>query len=153
MAFFSMANTCSIHYHSPSPPLLHSAACSLPPLLPPSSTILLSVISLLNEPNTFSAANVDASVLYRKWRDSRGKDKQYIDLIRWADGLASSYPVHLFYLLLALLTSLPPPSFPPSLPPFLSLPLSPSLSLSLPLSLSASPLPGNRWTAPDERLM
>lgn len=45
-------------------------------------TILLSVISLLNEPNTYSAANVDASVLYRKWRDSRGKDKQYIDLIK-----------------------------------------------------------------------
>lgn len=45
-------------------------------------TILLSVISLLNEPNTFSAANVDASVLYRKWRDSRGKDKQYIELIK-----------------------------------------------------------------------
>ncbi|KAL1787772.1 ubiquitin-conjugating enzyme E2 R1, partial [Sigmodon hispidus] len=29
-------------------------------------TILLSVISLLNEPNTFSPANVDASVMYRK---------------------------------------------------------------------------------------
>ena len=48
----------------------------------PLRTILLSVISLLNEPNTYSAANVDASVLYRKWRDSRGKDKQYIDQIR-----------------------------------------------------------------------
>ena len=46
-------------------------------------TILLSVISLLNEPNTFSAANVDASVMYRKWRDSRGKDKQYIELIKY----------------------------------------------------------------------
>ncbi len=45
-------------------------------------TILLSVISLLNEPNTSSAANVDASVLYRRWRDSRGKDKQYIDMIK-----------------------------------------------------------------------
>lgn len=32
-------------------------------------TILLSVISLLNEPNTNSPANVDASVMYRKWRD------------------------------------------------------------------------------------
>ena len=145
MAFFSMANTCSTH-HSPSPPLLHSAACSLPPLLPPSSTILLSVISLLNEPNTFSAANVDASVLYRKWRDSRGKDKQYIDLIRWADGLASSYPVHLFHLLLALLTSLPPPSFPPSLPPFLSLPLSPSLSLSPSLPLPSQETGGQLQT-------
>uniref|UniRef100_A0A8B9IQZ2 UBC core domain-containing protein n=1 Tax=Anser cygnoides TaxID=8845 RepID=A0A8B9IQZ2_ANSCY len=41
-------------------------------------TILLSVISLLNEPNTFSPANVDASVMFRKWRDSKGKDKELI---------------------------------------------------------------------------
>ncbi|CAD7669717.1 unnamed protein product [Nyctereutes procyonoides] len=45
-------------------------------------TILLSVISLLNEPNTFSPANVDASVLFRKWRDSKGKDKEYAEIIR-----------------------------------------------------------------------
>ncbi|XP_011819360.1 PREDICTED: ubiquitin-conjugating enzyme E2 R1 isoform X2 [Colobus angolensis palliatus] len=35
-------------------------------------TILLSVISLLNEPNTFSPANVDASVMYRKWKETTG---------------------------------------------------------------------------------
>ncbi|CAB1319474.1 unnamed protein product [Coregonus sp. 'balchen'] len=45
-------------------------------------TILLSVISLLNEPNTFSPANVDASVMFRKWRDSKGKDKDYAEIIR-----------------------------------------------------------------------
>ncbi|XP_064391313.1 ubiquitin-conjugating enzyme E2 R2-like [Halichondria panicea] len=45
-------------------------------------TILLSVISLLNEPNISSAANVDASVLYRKWRESRGKDKQFVEVIK-----------------------------------------------------------------------
>lgn len=45
-------------------------------------TILLSVISLLNEPNTFSPANVDASVMYRKWRDSKGKDEEYVKIIR-----------------------------------------------------------------------
>ncbi|XP_040926102.1 ubiquitin-conjugating enzyme E2 R2-like isoform X1 [Betta splendens] len=45
-------------------------------------TILLSVISLLNEPNTSSPANVDASVMYRKWRDSKGKDREYIEIIR-----------------------------------------------------------------------
>lgn len=45
-------------------------------------TILLSVISLLNEPNTFSPANVDASVMYRKWRDSKGRDREYADIIR-----------------------------------------------------------------------
>lgn len=32
-------------------------------------TILLSVISLLNEPNTSSPADVDASVAYRKWKE------------------------------------------------------------------------------------
>ncbi|XP_006171798.1 ubiquitin-conjugating enzyme E2 R1 [Tupaia chinensis] len=45
-------------------------------------TILLSVISLLNEPNTFSPANVDASVMYRKWKESRGRDREYTDIIR-----------------------------------------------------------------------
>lgn len=45
-------------------------------------TILLSVISLLNEPNTFSPANVDASVMYRRWRDTKGRDKEYENIIR-----------------------------------------------------------------------
>jgi ubiquitin-protein ligase len=45
---------------------------------------LLSVISLLNEPNTFSPANVDASVMYRKWRDTKGKDEEYVKIIRFA---------------------------------------------------------------------
>jgi ubiquitin-conjugating enzyme E2 R len=38
-------------------------------------TILLSVISLLNEPNISSPANVDASVSYRRWRE--GLDDDY----------------------------------------------------------------------------
>jgi len=38
-------------------------------------TILLSVISLLNEPNTSSPANVDASVDYRDWK--LGKSDKY----------------------------------------------------------------------------
>ncbi|EDO31189.1 predicted protein [Nematostella vectensis] len=45
-------------------------------------TILLSVISLLNEPNTFSPANVDASVMFRKWRETKGKDSEYEKIIR-----------------------------------------------------------------------
>lgn len=45
-------------------------------------TVLLSVISLLNEPNTYSPANVDASVMYRRWRESKGKDKEYENIIR-----------------------------------------------------------------------
>ena len=43
---------------------------------------MLSVISLLNEPNTFSPANVDASVMYRRWKESKGKDKEYENIIR-----------------------------------------------------------------------
>ena len=46
-------------------------------------TILLSIISLLNEPNTFSPANVDASVMFRKWKDSKGRDKEYENIIRY----------------------------------------------------------------------
>jgi len=45
-------------------------------------TILLSVVSLLNEPNTSSPANVDASVMYRRWKDSQGKDKEYENIIK-----------------------------------------------------------------------
>nr|CAX74349.1 ubiquitin coniugating enzyme 3b [Schistosoma japonicum] len=40
-------------------------------------TILLSVISLLNEPNVHSAAHVDASVAYRKWKESNGVQDEY----------------------------------------------------------------------------
>jgi len=42
----------------------------------------LSVVSLLNEPNTFSPANVDASIMYRRWKESEGKDKEYENIIR-----------------------------------------------------------------------
>lgn len=45
-------------------------------------TILLSVISLLNEPNTSSPANVDASVMYRRWTESNGKDDEYARIVR-----------------------------------------------------------------------
>ncbi len=44
-------------------------------------TILLSVISLLNEPNTSSPANVDASVMYRRWKD--GQDEEYAKIVRY----------------------------------------------------------------------
>jgi len=40
------------------------------------------VVSLLNEPNTYSPANVDASVMFRRWKDSKGKDKEYENIIR-----------------------------------------------------------------------
>lgn len=45
-------------------------------------TVLLSVISLLNEPNTFSPANVDASVMFRKWKESKGKENEYENIIK-----------------------------------------------------------------------
>uniref|UniRef100_A0A5S6Q7X2 UBIQUITIN_CONJUGAT_2 domain-containing protein n=1 Tax=Trichuris muris TaxID=70415 RepID=A0A5S6Q7X2_TRIMR len=43
-------------------------------------TILLSVISLLNEPNTNSPANVEASVMYRRYLE--GLDDEYVDIVR-----------------------------------------------------------------------
>ncbi|XP_046956781.1 ubiquitin-conjugating enzyme E2 R1 isoform X3 [Lynx rufus] len=55
-------------------------------------TILLSVISLLNEPNTFSPANVDASVMYRKWKESKGKDREYTDIISLPDTHVHHHP-------------------------------------------------------------
>lgn len=45
-------------------------------------TILLSVVSLLNEPNTSSPANVDASVKYRRWVDPAVKDPEYETLVK-----------------------------------------------------------------------
>ncbi|XP_023226991.1 ubiquitin-conjugating enzyme E2 R2-like isoform X2 [Centruroides sculpturatus] len=45
-------------------------------------TILLSVISLLNEPNISSPANVDASIMYRKWKESKGSEKEYEEIIK-----------------------------------------------------------------------
>ncbi|ESO10838.1 hypothetical protein HELRODRAFT_71946 [Helobdella robusta] len=48
-------------------------------------TILLSIISLLNEPNTSSPANVDASVSFRKWKEGKSKDyelKVRLEVIR-----------------------------------------------------------------------
>ena len=30
----------------------------------------------------FSPANVDASVMYRRWKDTKGKDKEYENIIR-----------------------------------------------------------------------
>jgi len=48
-------------------------------------TILLSVISLLQDPNTSSPANVDASVMYRRWKDSKrgfDSDDDYVRIIR-----------------------------------------------------------------------
>ncbi|PAV85673.1 hypothetical protein WR25_08276 [Diploscapter pachys] len=43
-------------------------------------TILLSVISLLNEPNTSSPANVDASIMYRKWKE--GVSNEYAEIVK-----------------------------------------------------------------------
>ncbi|CAL8100171.1 unnamed protein product [Orchesella dallaii] len=45
-------------------------------------TILLSVISLLNEPNTSSPANVDASIMFRRWKDSKGTDNEYEEVVK-----------------------------------------------------------------------
>jgi len=43
-------------------------------------TILMSIISLLNEPNCSSPANVDASVMFRRYKEQN--DKEYETIIR-----------------------------------------------------------------------
>ncbi|CAF4855565.1 unnamed protein product, partial [Rotaria magnacalcarata] len=40
----------------------------------------MSIISLLNEPNCSSPANVDASVMYRKYKEN--KDNEYETIIK-----------------------------------------------------------------------
>ena len=45
-------------------------------------TILLSVQSLLNEPNTSSAANVDASVMYRKMKEGKKGCNEYSKIVQ-----------------------------------------------------------------------
>merc|ERR1719223_1998997 len=52
-----------------------------PPVDDPQSGVLPSVISLLNEPNTFSPANVDASVMYRKFKESGGSEDEFKTII------------------------------------------------------------------------
>jgi|ERR1712071_49553 len=42
-------------------------------------TVVMSIISMLNEPNTFSPANVDASIMYRDYKS--GKSKRYEDWV------------------------------------------------------------------------
>merc|ERR1719156_133553 len=42
---------------------------------------MLSVISMLNEPNTSSPANVDASVMFRKFQVTKGEDQEYSNII------------------------------------------------------------------------
>ena len=44
---------------------------------------MMSIISLLNEPNTSSPANVDASVMYRRYIESKGADKEYELIIKY----------------------------------------------------------------------
>ena len=44
---------------------------------------MMSIISLLNEPNINSPANVDASVMYRRYVDSKGVDKEYENIIKF----------------------------------------------------------------------
>ncbi|OQR73149.1 ubiquitin-conjugating enzyme E2 R2 isoform X2-like, partial [Tropilaelaps mercedesae] len=46
------------------------------------TTVLLSLILLLDAPNTSSPANVEASLMYRKWKDSSGRDDEYARKVR-----------------------------------------------------------------------
>ncbi|GAA51285.1 ubiquitin-conjugating enzyme E2 R [Clonorchis sinensis] len=58
-------------------------------------TILLSVISLLNEPNIHSAAHVDASISYRKWKESNGKENEFEQIVRMRDNRTNCGTCHL----------------------------------------------------------
>jgi ubiquitin-conjugating enzyme E2 R len=60
--------------------MVHNNPVNSSPFFSRFRTIILSVISLLNEPNISSPANVDASVAYRKWRS--GEDMTYETRIR-----------------------------------------------------------------------
>ncbi|KAI6214157.1 hypothetical protein M3Y94_00235400 [Aphelenchoides besseyi] len=45
-------------------------------------TILLSIISLLNEPNISSPANVSASVAFKKWKETGGKSDEFAKIVK-----------------------------------------------------------------------
>ncbi|GAU87152.1 hypothetical protein RvY_00045 [Ramazzottius varieornatus] len=51
-------------------------------------SVLMSIISLLNEPNTNSPANVEASIMYRRWKEKG--DKEYERIIK--EGVEASRP-------------------------------------------------------------
>ncbi|KAK0168836.1 hypothetical protein PV327_002603 [Microctonus hyperodae] len=48
------------------------------PYSPPSIRFMTKVW----HPNVYEVTNVDASVMYRRWRDSKGRDKEYENIIR-----------------------------------------------------------------------
>uniref|UniRef100_A0A8C3X256 UBC core domain-containing protein n=1 Tax=Catagonus wagneri TaxID=51154 RepID=A0A8C3X256_9CETA len=54
-------------------------------------TVLLSIISLLNEPNTFSPKNVDTSAMYRKWKE-QSRYREYMDIV-WNQVLGTKVEV------------------------------------------------------------
>ena len=43
-------------------------------------SVIMSIISLLSEPNTSSPANVDAGIMYRRWKEQ--KDKEYERIVK-----------------------------------------------------------------------
>lgn len=44
-------------------------------------SVLMSIISMLSEPNTSSPANIDASLMYRRWKETKGRDNEYVQMI------------------------------------------------------------------------
>ena len=51
----------------------------------PICPISLIIVFLFSSP-----ANVDASVMYRRWKESKGKDKEYENIIRYGSKNISS---------------------------------------------------------------
>ncbi|KAL5109909.1 Ubiquitin-conjugating enzyme E2 R2 [Taenia crassiceps] len=76
--YFKNGNVCISILHSPGEDLFSDEH----PSEQWNPTQNVSVISLLNEPNIHSAAHVDASVAYRKWIESKGKEKAYEQRVR-----------------------------------------------------------------------
>ena len=58
-------------------------------------TYIKSVISLLNEPNCSSPANIEASVAYRKYRDASAKKKQATEYSKIISSQVKIYELNL----------------------------------------------------------
>ena len=56
-------------------------ALSMSPACLTCNLAILSLFFYFND-IIFSPANVDASVMYRRWKDSKGKDKEYENIIK-----------------------------------------------------------------------
>lgn len=62
------------------------------------ASILISIVSLLADPNPNSIANVDAAVSFRKWRETKDPNSLFIQRVKYSAHLLlkvklSDYPI------------------------------------------------------------